>query len=140
MFITRTERVISRGQCPILQTVPLKAWSDQIREQGIEGRYNWRGSPTHMIIYALQTGTPFVLEIFVWCTITVYTITFSEYFIYKWSTRLQSMYNQMVGRTASVISPFYSLLPGSNTNYKLNIRVFINVLKLLFSVEFSLQK
>ena len=25
--------------------------------------------------------------------------------------RLQSMYNDMVGRTASVISPFYSLLP-----------------------------
>ena len=25
--------------------------------------------------------------------------------------RLQSMYNHMVGRTASVISPFYSLLP-----------------------------
>ena len=32
--------------------------------------------------------------------------------------RLQSMYNHMVGRTASVISPFYSLLPGSNP-YKL---------------------
>ena len=25
--------------------------------------------------------------------------------------RLQSMYNHMVGRTASVVSPFYSLLP-----------------------------
>ena len=40
-----------------------------------------------------------------------YTITYSEYFIYNWSTRLQSMYNHIVGRTASVISPFYSLLP-----------------------------
>ena len=28
--------------------------------------------------------------------------------------RLQSMYNHMVGRTSSVISPFYSLLPVSN--------------------------
>ena len=28
--------------------------------------------------------------------------------------RLQSMYNHMVGRTASVISPFYSLLPVVN--------------------------
>ena len=27
--------------------------------------------------------------------------------------RLQSMYNHMVGRTASIISPFYSLLPDS---------------------------
>jgi len=26
--------------------------------------------------------------------------------------RLQSMYNHMVGRTVSVVSPFYSLLPG----------------------------
>ena len=41
----------------------------------------------------------------------VYNITYSEYFLYKWSTRLQSMYNHMVGRAASVISPFYSLLP-----------------------------
>ena len=30
--------------------------SDTTREQGIEGRYNWRGSPNHMIIHALQTG------------------------------------------------------------------------------------
>ena len=28
--------------------------------------------------------------------------------------RLQSTHNHMVGRTASVISPFYSLLPDSN--------------------------
>ena len=34
-----------------------------------------------------------------------------KYFLFKWSTRLQSMYNHTVGRTASVISPFYSLLP-----------------------------
>ena len=27
--------------------------------------------------------------------------------------RLQSMYNHMVGRTASVVPPFYSLLPGT---------------------------
>jgi len=33
---------------------------------------------------------------------------------YKMEYRLQSMYNHMVGRTASVISPFYSLLPGLN--------------------------
>ena len=37
---------------------------------------------------------------------------------YKWSTRLQSMYNYMVGRTVSVISPFYSLLPGKDTEIR----------------------
>ena len=31
--------------------------------------------------------------------------------------RLQSMYNHMVGRTASVISPFYSLLPGPDLEH-----------------------
>ena len=69
-----------------------------------------------MIIHALQTSTPFVYEVFVWCTFTAYTITYSEHFIYKWSTCLQSMYNHMVGRTASVISPFYSLLPDTYQN------------------------
>ena len=44
--------------------------------------------------------------------------TSDTYFLYKWSTRLQSMYNHMVGRTASVISPFYSLLPGLYTYVK----------------------
>ena len=28
------------------------------------------------------------------------------------------MYNHMVGRTASVMSPFYSLLPGKDTEYR----------------------
>ena len=67
-----------------------------------------------MIVHALQTGAPFVYEI-----LTIdYSIrskcTLDKYFLYKWRTRLQSMYNHMVGRTASVISPFYSLLPGPN--------------------------
>ena len=34
--------------------------------------------------------------------------------------RLQSMYNHMVGRTASVISPFYSLLPDVSSHAKIN--------------------
>ena len=49
----------------------------------------------------------------VWCTITAYTITYSEYFLYKWSTRLQSMHNLMVGcrlQAASVVTPFYFIL------------------------------
>ena len=53
----------------------------------------------------------------VWCTITAYTITYSKYFLYKWSTRLQSMHNHMVGRTASVVSPLYSILLGVNNPF-----------------------
>ena len=30
------------------------------KEYGIEGRYDWRGPPNHMIIDALQTDIPFV--------------------------------------------------------------------------------
>ena len=67
--------------------------------------------PYDYTIHALQTGTSFEKEICVWCTITAYTITFSEYILFKWSTRLQSMQNHMVGRPASVVSPFYFLLP-----------------------------
>ena len=65
-----------------------------------------------MIIHALQTGTPFVYEIFSEGHCIRGNCTSDKYFIFKWSTRLQSMYNHMIGRTASVISPFYSLLPG----------------------------
>ena len=46
-------------------------------------------------------------------------MTFTEYFIYKWSTRLQSMYNHMLRRNASVISPFYFLLHGLAAPLKL---------------------
>ena len=38
-----------------------------------------------------------------------------KYFFFKWSTSsVKHVYNHMVGRTASVISPFYSLLPGQD--------------------------
>ena len=33
-------------------------------------------------------------------------------FLIQMEYRLQCMYNHMVGRAASVVSPFYSLLPG----------------------------
>ena len=36
-----------------------KKYCFEPREYGIEGRYNWSGSPYHIIIHALQTGTPF---------------------------------------------------------------------------------
>ena len=71
-------------------------------------QYNWRGPPYHMIIHVLQTGTPFIQEIFVWCTITAYTITYSEYLLYKWSTVWQACI--MVRRAASVV--FYFILLG----------------------------
>ena len=97
----------------LTNSVQLATLGQNLTEQNNVGwLFGWLvGSPYHMIIHALQTGTSFELEIFVWCTITAYTITYSEYFMYKWSTRLQSTHNHMVGRTASVIYPFHSLLP-----------------------------
>ena len=65
-----------------------------------------------MIIHALQTGSPFISEILKIGYCIRSKCTSDKYFLYKWRTRLQSMYNHMVRRTASVISPFYSLLPG----------------------------
>ena len=96
--------------------------------QGV--RNNWRGSPYHLIIQALQTGTPFIWEIFRigYCIRGNYSS--DKYFIFKWSTRLQSMYNHMVGRSASIISPFYSLLlviqkVHCNRNYNNNKKFFV---------------
>ena len=63
----------------------------------------WRGRST-IWLYMLCTADGTSFEKDVWCTITVHTITFSEYFLCKWSTRLQCMYNHMVGRAASVVS------------------------------------
>jgi len=67
-----------------------------------------------MIIHAMQTVLHLIKKyLSVWCTITAYTITYSEYFLYKWSTRLQSMHNLMVGcrlQAASVVTPFYFIL------------------------------
>ena len=59
----------------------------------------------------MQTGTSFVYEIFRIGNCIRSKCTSDKYFLFKWSTSLQSMYNHMVGRTTSVISPFYSLLP-----------------------------
>ena len=55
----------------------------------------------------------------------VYKITYSEYFLYKAvykEYRLQSMYNQMVGLAASVVSPFYSILLGLSSKSVLHIK------------------
>ena len=45
-------------------------------------------------------------------------IVIRQIFLIQMKYSLQSMYNHMLGRTASVISPFYSLLPGSQANIK----------------------
>ena len=92
-----------------LWTCSIRIWESP--EQGVRNRryrYNWRGSPYHMIIHALQTP----------CYCIRSKCTSDKYFLFKWSTRLQSMYNHMVGRTASVIFPFYSLLPGPELLWK----------------------
>ena len=64
-----------------------------------------------MIIHALQTSTPFIYEIFRKGCCIRGNCKSDKYFLFK-SNRLQSKHNHMVRRTASVISPFYSLLPG----------------------------
>ena len=68
-----------------------------------------------MIKHALQTGTSFVYEIFrkgiVYAVIVHQT---RQICLIQMEYRLQSMYNHMEGRTASVVSPLYSLLPGKN--------------------------
>ena len=66
-----------------------------------------------MIIHALQTGTPFLYDIFRIDYCIRSKCTSDKYLLFTRSTRLQSMYNHMVGRTASVRSPFYSLLSGN---------------------------
>jgi len=49
-----------------------------------------------------------------------------NYHVYNnllWSNRLQSMHNHMVGRVASVLSPFCVLLPGSPFSFYITIDV-----------------
>ena len=74
--------------------------------KGIEWRYNWHGLPYHMIIHGLQTGTPFVYEIFRKCYCIRGNCPSGKYFLFKWSTRLQSMYNHMVWRKRYGIEHF----------------------------------
>ena len=57
-----------------------------------------------MIIHALQTGTPVVYEILRIGYFIRSKCTLDKYSLFKWSTRLQRMYNHMVRWTASVIS------------------------------------
>ena len=90
-----------------------------------------------MIIHALQTGTPFEYEIFVWCTITAYTITYSKYFLFKCTTRLQSMYNQIVGRTTSVVSLSDKLQICIKCNVFLSCLPFIFKLSICHKIVFS---
>ena len=62
---------------------------DVTREYEIEGRYNWRGPPYHMLIHALQKGTPIVSEIFKigYCMNCIRgNCTSDKYFLFKCST------------------------------------------------------
>ena len=47
-------------------------------------------------------------------TNTAYTITYSRYFLFKWSTVCTALYNHMVGGAESFVSPFYSIPLGPN--------------------------
>ena len=50
-------------------------------------------------------------------------------FLLQMEYRLQSMYNHMVGRTASVVSPFYSILPGENRPNMLTANIYQNTVR-----------
>jgi len=68
----------------------------------VEGRYNWRGPPIQMIIHAFLDG----------CSICIRHIQnrllyIRQIFLIQMKYRLQSMYNHIVGRAASVVSPLY---------------------------------
>ena len=53
------ERVVSERYIPNNTEIAVSRLT-RTKEYEIEGRYNWRSPPYHMIIHALQTGTPFV--------------------------------------------------------------------------------
>ena len=55
-------------------------------------------------------GTTLVYEIFRIGYCILSNCTSDKYFLYKWSTRLQSMHIHMVGRSASDVFPFYFIL------------------------------
>ena len=84
--------------------------------QEVEGRYNWRGPPYNMIMHTLQTGI--VKEIF--RTEAELLLYIREIFLIQMKYRLQSMYNHMVGRAASDVSPFYSIILSYITKYLYN--------------------
>ena len=60
-------------------------WKSQrkTKEYGIEGRYKWRGPPYHIIIHALQTVLHLNEKYLSDVTSTAYTLTYSEYFLFK---------------------------------------------------------
>ena len=65
------------------------------------------------------------------------TITYSKYFLYKLSTRLQSMYNHMVGPAASVVSSFYFIhLDGGSLENTLTVPVRMSQKSCQISVSF----
>ena len=74
-------------------------------------RYNWRGSPYHMITHALQTSTPFVYEMFRIGYCIRSNCTSVKYFLYKWSTVYKACIIIWWGKPRHLYLPFilYSL-------------------------------
>ena len=115
-FLPSPENHIFRGPCLMACERPLgllrtastivyklftRKWID-IKEYGIEGKYKWRGPPYDMIIHALQT----VLHL------NEKYLSDLSFLNISYSTGVPSanMYNHMVWRAASFVSPFYSIL------------------------------
>ena len=74
--------------------------------------YNWRGPPYHMNMHAFQTAFHLCKKYSELVNCIRGNCTSDKYFLFKWSTGLQSMYNHIVGRATSVLSPLYSILLG----------------------------
>ena len=84
----------------------------QTKEYGIEGRYRC-GPPYHMILHVCRRYSIWIRNICLMYKNRVYNNLF-WIFLIQMEYRLQSMYNHMVGRAASFVSPFYFILLDSN--------------------------
>ena len=100
--------------------------------------HSGRGPPYHRIIHALQTVLHLNKKICLMYNYRVYNNLF-WIFLIQMEYRLQSMHNHMVGRAASVVSPFYSILlgnisfsakgfKGTVVNHKYNFSIYMYLL------------
>ena len=85
-----------RGQCPILEF-----WT---RSMELRGNTTDAASPTILLLYMLCRRH--------FCLMYNYRVHNNRFWIFliQMEYRLQSMYNHMVGQSASVVSPFYFIL------------------------------
>ena len=86
-------------------------WTDPscMKVQEVWTRYNWRG-PTYVSKWLYMLFRRFSICIRNICLMYNYRVYNNLFWIVLTQMEYQSMYYQMVGRAASVVSPFYSIL------------------------------